>query len=257
MFSLGDARKGLARCEMAMPTILVLESNGHLAGVLCGALSAHEYSIVEMRTGKSALDFISAGSPDLILLDINLQEADGLEMFREIRRSCNVPVIIVSERGFRQECVTVLDLGADDYLVKPLDEEELVARIRVHMRHSRRDEETSVFSTAGFTVDFERRLVTARGRQIHLPPKQFRILKYLISQRGTLVPSRVLCGVVWGMASIEHTENLRVLISQMRKIIESDPEHPRYILTEPRVGYRFEASPEGTFAPVQADIQKS
>jgi two-component system KDP operon response regulator KdpE len=141
--------------------------------------------------------------------------------------------------------------------VKPLGEEELLARIRVHMRHSRRDEEMSVFATADITIDFARRLVTVRGRQTHLPPKQFQLLKCLISQRGKLVPSRVLCEVVWGIASIENTENLRVLISQMRKIIESDPEHPRYILTEPRVGYRFEASPEGTFAPAQAEIQKS
>ena len=178
-------------------------------------------------------------------------------MFRKIRLACNVPLIVVCEPGSRQECVSVLDLGADDFLVKPLDEEMLLARIRVHMRHSRRDEEMSVFAAAGITVDFARRLVTARGRQIHLPPKQFQILKYLISQRGTLVPSRVLCEVVWGMASIENTENLRVLISQMRKMIESDPEHPRYILTELRVGYRFEASPEGTFAPAQAEIQKS
>jgi two-component system KDP operon response regulator KdpE len=115
----------------------------------------------------------------------------------------------------------------------------------------------AVFATADITIDFARRLVTVRGRQIHLPPKQFQLLKYLISQRGKLVPSRVLCEVVWGVDSIENTENLRVLISQMRKIIESDPEHPRYILTELRVGYRFEASPEGTFAPAQAEIQKS
>jgi two-component system KDP operon response regulator KdpE len=240
-----------------MRTILVLESDDHLAGVLHGALSGHEYNIIEMRTGRSALEFISSDGPDLILLDINLHEPDGLDMFRMIRRSCNVPLILVCEPGSPQECVSVLDLGADDYLVKPLDEEELLARIRVHMRHSRRDEEMPVFEAAEITIDFARRLVTVRDRQVHLPPKQYQLLKYLISHRGTLVPSRVLCEVVWGKTSIEHTENLRVLISQMRKMIESDPEHPRYILTEPRVGYRFEAFPEGTFAPAQREILKS
>src|ERR1017187_4420517 len=146
-----------------MPTILVLESNGHVTRALHRALSAHEYSIVEMRPDTNALDFISACSHDLILLNINLHEADGLEMFRKIRLACNAPLIVVSERGSQQECVSVLNLGADDYLVKPLDEEELLARIRVHMRHSRRDEETSVFAAAGFPADFERRLGTARG----------------------------------------------------------------------------------------------
>jgi two-component system, OmpR family, KDP operon response regulator KdpE len=240
-----------------MPTILALESNGHVTRALHRALSAHEYSIVEMRPDTNALDFISACSHDLILLNINMPEADGFEMFRKIRLACNVPLIVVCEPGSRQECASVLDLGADDYLVKPLDEEVLLARIRVHIWHSRRDEEMSVFTAADITIDFARRLVTVRGRQIHLPPKQFQLLKCLISQRGKLVPSRVLCEVVWGMASIENTENLRVLISQMRKMIESDPEDPRYILTEPRVGYRFEASPKGTFAPAQADIQNS
>ncbi len=236
---------------MAIPTILILATNERLAGVLHGAFSAHEYSIVKMRPGKTALEFISAGNPDLILLDINLHEADGLEILRKIRLCCDVPLIVVSERGSRQQCVSVLDLGADDCLVKPFDEEELLARIRAHMRQLRRDEEMSVFAAGEITIDFARRLVTVRGRRIHLPPKQFQILKYLISHRGRLVSSKVLCEVVWGIPSVEHTENLRVLISQLRKMLESDPEHPRYILTEPRVGYRFESSPEGTFAQAQ------
>jgi two-component system, OmpR family, KDP operon response regulator KdpE len=239
-----------------MPTILVLENNEHLAGVLHGALSAHEYNIVKMQPSKSALEFISAGTPDLILLDINLREADALGMCRTIRRSSAVPMVVVSERGSPQECVSVLDLGADDYLVQPLDEKELLARIRAHMRHSQRDEELSVFSAAGITVDFARMLVTVRGRQIHLPPKQFRILKYLISRKGKPVPSRELCEVIWGMSPVEHAENLRVLISQLRKVLESDPEHPRYILTEPRVGYRFDPSPEGTLVPPQGGNPK-
>lgn len=240
-----------------MRTILVLENDEHLAAVLHGAPSAHEYNIVEMRTGTRALEFISRGRPDLILLDIDLHEADGLELFRQIRLSCNVPVIVVSGSKYPQECISVLNLGADDYLVKPLNEEELVARIRAHMRHSRQDEDMSVFAAPGITVDFARRLVIVLGRQIHLPPKQYHLLKYLISHRGRPVSSQVLSEVVWGMDTNEHTENLRVLISQIRKMIESDPEHPRYILTEPKVGYRFEATLKGTCAPAQAEIKKS
>ncbi len=232
-----------------MPIILVIESNERLAGILRGTLSAQRYCIVKMRSSKSVLKFISTDSPDLIILD--LHEAEGLEMLRNIRLCSDVPLIVVSEWSSSQQCVSVLDLGADDCLVKPFDEEELLARIRVHMRQLRRDEEMSVFATAEITIDFARRLVTVRGRRIHLPPKQFQILKYLISHRGKPISSQVLCEVIWGTASIEHTENLRVLISQLRKMLESDPEYPRYILTEPRVGYRFESSPEETFAQAQ------
>lgn len=232
-----------------MPTLLVLDKDC-LPGVLREELLAHDYGIVELHSGKNALEFIKAANPNLILFGIALREADGLEMLREIRSSCDIPLIVLCGRDCEQECALALDLGADDCVVAPFGSKELLARIRVQLRRSCRDQEMAVFSNADIAIDFPRRLVTVRGRQLHLPRKQFDLLKYLIAYRGNPVSRQVLSELVWGTDSNENTENLRVLISQLRKMVESDPEHPRYILTQPKVGYRFESSPEATFAHV-------
>src|ERR1700687_5218562 len=216
---------------MPMPTLLILEHNDRVPSILREALSMHEYSVVELRSGKNALEFIKAANPNLILFGIALREAEGLEILREIRSSCNIPLIVLCGRDCEQECALALDLAADDCIVEPFASMELLARIRVQLRRSCRNEEMTVFSNADIAIDFPRRLVTVRGRQIHLPRKQFDLLKYLIAYRGNPASRQVLSELVWGTDSNENTENLRVLISQLRKMIESDPEHPRYILT--------------------------
>jgi len=224
-----------------MPTLLVLERKKSLTSLLREAFSAQEYNIVQIPPDKSAIESISADSPVLIILDVNPHQEKGRELFRQIRLSCAVPLIVVSKQNSRHGCASALELGAEDCLIQPLDEKEFLARVGAHLRQSNHDEDLPMFATAEISIDFARRRLTARGRQTHLPPKQFHILKYLVSNRGKPVPSHVLCELVWGAASIEHTENLRVLISQLRKLIESDPEHPKHILTKPRVGYIFEA----------------
>ncbi len=233
-----------------MPTLLAIDED-RLPGVLREELLAHEYSIVELRSGKNALEFIRAANPDLILFGIDLREAEGFELFREIRGSCAIPLIVLCAQDYEQESALALDLGADDCVVEPYDSKELLARIRVQLRRSCRDKEMTVFSNDEISIDCPRRLVTVRGRQIHLPRKQFDLLKYLIACRGNPVSRQVLTELVWGTDSTDRTDNLRVLISQLRKMIESHPDHPKHILTEPNVGYRFESIPDNTFAQVR------
>lgn len=247
MFSRSDAETGLVRGETPMPTLLVIDKD-RLPCVLREELLAHEYSIVELRSGKNALEFIRSAIPDLILFGIDLRAAGGVEMLREIRKSCNIPLIVLCPRNCEQECALALDLGADDCVSEPLASKELLARVRLQLRRSCRDDEMTVFSSQEIAIDCPRRLVTVRGRHIHLPRKQFDLLKYLIACRGNPVSCQVLSELVWGTDSNDHTDNLRVLISQLRKMIESHPEHPRHILTEPRVGYRFESAPERALA---------
>jgi two-component system, OmpR family, KDP operon response regulator KdpE len=232
---------------MPMPTLLVLDKDRQ-PGVLREALLTQEYSIVELHSCKNALEFVRTASPDLIIFGIALHRADGLESFRAIRDSCDIPLIVLCARDCEQECALALDLGADDCIVEPFASKELLARVRVQLRRSCRDKEMTVYSNEEIAIDCPRRLVTVRGHQIHLPRKQFDLLKYLIAYRGNPVSSQVLSELVWGTDSNDHTDNLRVLISQLRKMIERQPEHPKYILTEPKVGYRFESIPENTFA---------
>lgn len=233
-----------------MPTLLVIDKD-RPPGVLREELLAHGYSIVELRSGKNAREFIGAASPDLILFGVALLEAEGLELFREIRRSCNIPLIVLCAREREQECALALDLGADDCVSEPLAGKELLARIRVQLRRSCGEKAATVSSNEEIAIDCPRRLVTVRGRQIHLPRKQFDLLKYLIACRGNPVSRQVLTELVWGTDSNDRTDNLRVLISQLRKMIERHPEDPKHILTEPRVGYRFACIPENPFAPAK------
>lgn len=233
-----------------MPTLLVLDKDC-LPNVLREELLAREYSIVELRSGKNALEFIRSAIPDLILFGIDLRQACGLAMYQDIRRSCAIPLIVLCARNCEQQSALALDLGADDCVTEPFDSKELLARIRVQLRRSCRDEEMTVFSTGKIDVDFPRRLVRVRGHQLHLPRKQFDLLKYLIAFRGNPVSRQLLSELVWGTDLIDHTDNLRVLISQLRKLIEHHPEHPKHILTESKVGYRFESAPEDGFAPVK------
>jgi two-component system KDP operon response regulator KdpE len=180
--------------------------------------------------------------PDLILLDVNMPGMGGLEACREIRRASDAPIIMLTVRNAERDKVAALDAGADDYVVKPFGIEELLARIRAALRRFSPADAVPPFVSKDLTIDFESRLVNVRGRAVHLTPKEYDVLKYLVGNQGKPLTHRRLLQAVWGPDYGNETENLRVVINQLRKKIEADPARPKYILTEPWVGYRFQSS---------------
>src|SRR5260370_30530737 len=191
--------------------------------------------------GGGEMELTAKEGPDLILLDVNMPGMGGIEACREIRRTSDAPVIMLTVRNAERDKVGALDAGADDYVVKPFGIEELLARVRAALRRHATVEALAPFETKDLSIDFERRSVRARGEDVHLTPKEFEVLRLLIAHQGKPLTHRRLLQAVWGPDYGEETENLRVVINQLRKKIESDPAHPKYILTEPWVGYRFQA----------------
>ena len=178
--------------------------------------------------------------PALILMDVNMPGMSGLEACCKIRMSLSVPIIMVTVRNSEQDKIRALDSGADDYVVKPFTMGELLARIRAALRRSSSEEPPQKFESPQLSVDLERRIVDVRGERVHLSPKEFDVLRLLISQPGKPLTHKKLLQTIWGPDHGEETENLRVVINQLRKKIEKDPARPRYILTEPWLGYRFQ-----------------
>jgi two-component system, OmpR family, KDP operon response regulator KdpE len=178
--------------------------------------------------------------PDLILLDVNMPGMSGFEVCSKIRLSFGGPIIMVTVRNSEQDKILALDSGADDYVVKPFAIGELLARIRAVLRRSASEEPLPKIETPELSVDLEKRIVDVRGKRVHLSPKEFDVLRALVIQQGKPLTHKRLMQIVWGPDYADQTENLRVVINQLRKKIEKDPTHPGYILTEPWLGYRFQ-----------------
>jgi two-component system KDP operon response regulator KdpE len=225
---------------MSTATILIVDDEPQIRRVMRTTLSSHGYSVVEARTGEEALESVRGERPDLVLLDVNMPGISGLETCREIRSSSDVPIIMLTVRNSERDKVEALDAGADDYVVKPFGSEELLARIRAALRRASPEETTPAFITDELKIDFEKRGVTVRDRSVRLTPKEFELLRHLVANQGKALGHRRLLQAVWGPDYGEETEYLRVFINQLRKKIEPDPRNPRYIHTEPWVGYRFE-----------------
>jgi two-component system KDP operon response regulator KdpE len=223
-------------------TILVVDDEPQIRRVLRATLSSRGYVIVDAKTGEEGIELVRKDKPDLVLLDVNMPGMGGLAACREMRRGSNAPIIMLTVRNAERDKVAALDAGADDYVVKPFGIEELLARVRAALRRHGTSETLAPFETKDFSIDFESRSVRARGEHVHLTPKEYEVLKQLIANQGKPLTHRRLLQAVWGPDYGEETENLRVVINQLRKKIESDPAHPKYILTEPWVGYRFQAS---------------
>jgi len=223
-------------------TILVVDDEAQIRRVLRSTLSFRGYVLNEAATGEEAIELARKSKPDLVLLDMNLPGISGIETCRELRRFSAVPIIMLTVRNAEHDKVVALDAGADDYVTKPFGIEELLARVRASLRRHSATETVPSFHSKDFSVDFEERRVVVGGAEVHLAPKEFEVLKYLIAQQGKPVTHRRLLQAVWGPEYGEETENLRVVINQLRKKIEKDPAQPRYILTEPWVGYRFQAA---------------
>jgi two-component system KDP operon response regulator KdpE len=225
------------------PTILVVDDEPQILRVMRVSLPARGYNIVTATDGEQALDEIHKQMPDLIILDLAMPGMGGLETCRRIRDSSSVPIIVLSAKGSESDKIAALDMGADDYVTKPFSLDELLARVRAVMRRTvPADGDAAVLSAGDLTIDANERRVTLAGNEIRLTPKEFEVLKYLAGNSGKVVTHRKLLQAVWGVESTEQTEYLRVFINQLRRKIEPDPQNPRYIITEPWVGYRFTPS---------------
>jgi len=220
--------------------ILVVDDDPQIRRVMRATLVGHNYEVTEARTGEDALEAVSREIPNLVLLDMNLPGISGLETCRALRSGSDIPVIILSVRNTEKDKVAALDAGADDYVTKPFGIQELLARIRAALRRSPSAEGGPHLVTAGdLEIDFDARRVRVRGADVRLTPKEFELLRYLVAHAGKPVTHRELLQAVWGPDYGDEPEYLRVFVNQLRKKIEPDPAKPRYLLTEPWVGYRF------------------
>jgi two-component system KDP operon response regulator KdpE len=225
----------------AEANILVVDDEPQIRRVLRSTLSSRGYIISEAASGEEALELLPKLKPDLILLDVNLPGISGVDTCREIRRSSDAPLIMLTVRNAERDKVLALDAGADDYVTKPFGIEELLARIRASLRRYPSADTLPPFVSKELTVDFDLRRVTAAGLDVHLAPKEFEVLRHLIANQGKPVTHRRLLQTIWGPEHGEETEVLRVVINQLRRKIEKDPSRPKLIVTEPWVGYRFQA----------------
>jgi two-component system KDP operon response regulator KdpE len=223
-----------------MEKILVIDDEPQMRRVMRAALTAHEYEVVDARSGEEALLKVETERFDFVFLDLNLPGIGGISTCRAIRAGSEVPIIIVSVRMSEKDKVTALDAGADDYVTKPFGIQELLARIRAIQRRTRPAERASSrLLLDGITIDFETHRVTGPDRDERLTPKEFEILHYLVTHAGQVIPHRRLLQAVWGPDHGEEVEYLRVFVNQLRRKIEIDTQSPKFLLTEPWAGYRF------------------
>lgn len=225
---------------MSPASILVIDDEPQIRRVLRATLSTHGYEIAEAKTGEEALEWLRKQPADLVLLDMNMPGMGGVEACREIRRASDAPIIMLTVRNAERDKVAALDAGADDYVVKPFGIEELLARIRAALRRYAPGDALPPFVSKDLSIDFEARQIRVRDRDVHLTPKEYEVLRHLVANQGKPLTHRRLLQAVWGPDYGEETESLRVVINQLRKKLEADPARPRYILTEPWVGYRFQ-----------------
>jgi two-component system KDP operon response regulator KdpE len=225
------------------PLILVVDDEPQILRVMRASLPARGYEVRTATNGQEALDEMHKEMPDLLILDLVMPEMSGIEVCRRVREFSQVPIIVLSAKGSERDKVTALDAGADDYVTKPFGMDELLARLRAVLRRlSAVEANASIMTVGDLTINSDERVIIAAGKEIKLTPKEFEVLKYLVSNAGKVVTHRALLQAVWGWESSEQTEYLRVFINQLRRKIENDPQHPKYILTEPWVGYRFNPS---------------
>lgn len=219
--------------------ILVIDDEPEIRRLLKVGLTAHGYEFAEAATAQEGIYQAVTTRPDVIILDIGLPDQDGTQVLHQIREWSQVPVIILSVLGQEHQKVAALDIGADDYLTKPFSVSELMARIRVALRHQANLKDEPVVQIGDLYLDFSKRLVRIGESDIHLTPIEYDLLKLLVTNAGKVVTHRQLIQSVWGAEGQEYSQYLRIYISQLRKKIEKDPNQPAYILTEPSIGYRL------------------
>lgn len=221
--------------------ILVVDDEKEIVRALSRSLSAHGYTVLIARTGEEALKMTMQQRPDLLLLDLLLPGISGLEVCRQIRQDSNVPIIVLSVKERERDKVEAFDLGADDYVQKPFGMNEVLARVRVALRHVARAQAGTepLLQIGSLRVDFAQRLVQLNGQAVALTPTEYDLLKVLLTHRGKIVTRQMLLQGVWGADAETKVHSLHVYIAHLRQKIERDPFHPHFILTIPGVGYRF------------------
>ncbi len=224
--------------------ILIVDDEPQITRVLRTGLKGHGYDVRSASDGTSALETFGDWHPDLVVTDLAMPNLDGIDLCRSIRSLSQIPIIVLSVRGEERTKVEALDAGADDYITKPFGIDELVARVRAALRRasmpSNQETTEAVLLTGHFQIDRGARKVTVRDSEVHLTPKEYDLLVHFILHAGRVLTHRTLLGAVWGGNYTEQTEYLRVFVGNLRKKIEPDPSKPRYILTEPWIGYRFD-----------------
>jgi two-component system KDP operon response regulator KdpE len=223
------------------PHILVVDDEPQITRVLRTSLSAQGYDIRVANSGEMALEIMKDWHPHLIITDLSMPSIDGIELCRHVRAISQVPIVVLSVRDNERQKVEALDAGADDYVTKPFGMNELLARVRANLRRVPAEAETDpVIAIGDFRIDTAARKVMVRRSEVRLTPKEFELLVYLACRPGKVVNHRTLLAAIWGGQSTEQVEYLRVFVGQLRKKLEPDAASPRYIVTEPWVGYRFE-----------------
>ncbi len=224
-------------------TILVVDDEPQIRRFLRTSLAAHGYDVLEAATGEEALRMASNKRPDLMVLDLGLPDTDGLEVLKGLREWSQMPIFILSVRQTEVEKVKALEAGADDYVTKPFGTAEFVARVKSALRRrvTGTVHEEPVFAVGGLQFDLVRRVVTVDGSEVHLSPKQYRLLQVLVQNAGKVVTHQQLLNEIWGSDHTEDVQYLRVFVRKIRNKIEADPARPRYLLTELGIGYRLRA----------------
>jgi two-component system, OmpR family, KDP operon response regulator KdpE len=222
--------------------VLVIEDEPEIRRFLRASLGAHGYRLTEAHTGQAGLVQAASDPPDVVILDLGLPDIDGLQVIRQLRSWSQVPIVVLSARGQEDDKVIALDNGADDYVTKPFGISELLARMRVALRHASRPtdgEATPEFTVQNLRVDFVRRQVFVAGDEIHLTPTEYRLLTTLVKHAGKVLTHRQLLKEVWGPDSVHENQYLRVFMNQLRQKVEMNPARPLILLTEPGIGYRL------------------
>ncbi len=223
------------------PHILVIDDEPQILRALRTILTEKQFRVTTASRGEEGLTLAAANPPDLVILDLGLPDMDGIQVCARLREWTQTPIIVLSVRDNERDKVAALDRGADDYLTKPFGIEELLARVRVALRHSAQAQgsKATIIKAGPLAIDLARHLVTRSSAEIKLTATEFKLLAYLAANAGRVLTHQSILTHVWGLAEADHIEYLRVYMRQLRKKLESDPERPQYLLTEPGVGYRF------------------
>jgi len=224
-------------------SILIIEDEPEIRKFLKAALTSHDYSPTFAETAKEGIKLITMHPPELVILDLGLPDMDGLDVIKTVRDWSTTPIIVLSARGQEKDKVMALELGADDYLTKPFGIPELLARLKVALRHSQRPASVTspIVESGDIYIDLEKRQVKVRDREVHLTPTEYKLLSLLVKHAGKVVTHQQLLKEVWGKNSTENSHYLRVYAQHLRRKLGDDPMRPRYIITETGIGYRLKS----------------